>query len=103
MLIFGEFNVCSRMDAGIILQKSFAALVEGGILLLEPHTAAAVREVGNGAASWYSTESGLFSDRPHLCLEKSFWDAGIRAATERYLIIDALTGKVTRYASSMQA
>jgi hypothetical protein len=103
MLIFGEFNVFSRTDSRVILQKSRSALADGGILLLEPHTFSAVRETGKRVPSWYSAESGLFSDRPHICLEESFWDAGRGATTQRYTIIDALTGEVKRHASSMQA
>jgi SAM-dependent methyltransferase len=103
MLVFGEFNVFSPSDAMVILCKARGALTEGGILLLEPHTPSAVREVGQRASSWYSAERGLFSDRPHICLEESFWDAGRCASTERYLIIDALTGEVERHASSMRA
>lgn len=103
MLIHGEFNVFSPLDAMGISLKAHEALAEGGILLLGPHTASAVHEIGQRASSWHSAERGLFSDRPHICLEESFWDVGRRTATQRYLIIDALTGEVERHASSMQA
>ena len=43
MLIFGELNVFPRAAAHQILAKAHAALDEGGILVLEPHTFAAVR------------------------------------------------------------
>ncbi len=46
MLIFGEFNAFSPSDAMGISIKAHGALAEGGILLLEPHTASAVREMG---------------------------------------------------------
>ena len=103
MLIFGEFNVFSPADAREILNKACHALEDGGLLLLEPHTYAAVREIGYQPPSWYSTESGLFSDRPHLYLQESFWDVERETATTRYLIIDASTGNVTRHADTMQA
>ena len=103
MFIFGEFNVFSSEDARSILQKAHQALKLGGWLLLEPHTFAAVESVGKVANSWYTTSSGLFSNRAHFCLTENFWDAKRAVATERYFIIDALTGDVTRYASSMQA
>jgi hypothetical protein len=58
MLIHGELNGFSRRDAGIIVWKSFAALADEGVLLLEPDALAAVRDVGSHAASWNSAEAG---------------------------------------------
>jgi SAM-dependent methyltransferase len=102
MVIFGEFNVFTRANARRILAKAHGALDDGGLLLLEPHTFAAVQEIG-GQSRWYTAESGLFSNRPHLCLYESFWDSGQQATTERYYIVDAASGEVTRHASTMQA
>ena len=103
MFIFGEFNTFRLADARSILEKTHQALAENGRLLLEVHTFTAVQKIGEQAASWYSTESGLFSDRPHICLTENFWDAEQNVATERYFIIDGSTGSVTRYAASTQA
>jgi len=103
MLIFGEFNVFVLSDAERILHKAYQTLKPGGWLLLEPHTFAAVEAVGKVANSWYTTSCGLFLDRAHFCLTENFWDRQRAVATERYFIIDALTGDVARYASSMQA
>ncbi len=103
MLIFGEFNTFRPAEAKSILEKANQALAKDGRLLLEAHTFAAVQALGEQPRSWYSTESGLFSDRPHLCLMENAWDAGQNVATERYFIVDALTGAVGWHASSMQA
>ena len=103
MLIFGELNTFRKEDARAILEKARLALAEDGILLLEAHTYAAVRDRGERPPHWYSAESGLFSDRPHLCLRESFWHSGLDAATERYLVVDGETCAVTRDAASMQA
>ena len=103
MLIFGEFNVFRPSDARTILEKTHAALSPGGVLLLEPHTFDAVLHTGEKAAHWYSADSGVFSDEPYLCLRESFRHPDRAAATERYYVVDAKTGGVTRYASSMQA
>ena len=103
MLIFGEFNVFRRGDAMAILEKAYAALAPGGVLLLEPHTFDAVREMGQAPAHWYSADSGVFSDKPYLCLREGFWHPDQSAATERYWVVDAQSGSVSRYASSMQA
>ena len=103
MFIYGEFNVFSSTDVHRILQMAYQALKPGGWLLLEPHTFAAVESLGKVGNSWYTTVSGLFSERAHFCLTENFWDAERTIATERYFVIDALTCDVTRYASSMQA
>jgi len=102
MMIFGEFNVFRPHEAKAILQKAHTALNAGGLLLLEPHTVAAVEKIGKQPRSWYSTESGLFSEKPHLCLQENFWDSESQTATTRYFIIDAATGRVTRHAASYQ-
>ena len=103
MLIFGEFNVFRAEDARALLEKAYAALAPGGMVLLEPHTFAMVEQVGRRPASWYSAPSGLFAEQPHLCLQECFWDEDAAVAIERYFIVDAATGAVTRHASSMQA
>jgi len=103
MLIFGEFNVFKPDDAKLILQKVYAALNPGGKILLEPQTFDAIYETGNQPATWYSAENELFADEPHLCLMESFWDEEQSVALERYIIVDAASGEVTRYSSSTQA
>jgi SAM-dependent methyltransferase len=103
MLIFGEFNVFRPAEAREILTKACRALVPGGLLLLEPHTFETVREVGMRPSTWYSSQSGLFSENPYLCLEENLWDDDSHVTIERYYIVDAATGDVTRHSSSMQA
>jgi len=103
LLIYGEFNVFRREDARAILHQAHRALADGGALVLEPHTFAAVEKIGRRPSSWYSAESGLFSAGPHIYLDEAFWDEDACVATERYYIIDAESGAVRRYASSMQA
>jgi SAM-dependent methyltransferase len=103
MLIFGEFNVFTPEDAKLILDKACLALNPGGKLLLEVSTFDAVYETGNQPATWYSAENELFADEPHLCLMESFWDEEQAVAVERYFIVNAASGEVTRYASSTQA
>ena len=102
MLIFGELNVFKPEDARLLLRKAHAALVPGGRLLLEPHTYAAVKAMG-GQVDWHTAKSGLFSERPHVTLDESFWDDERHVTTERYFIIDPETARVTRHAASNQA
>jgi SAM-dependent methyltransferase len=103
MLIYGELNVFPRETAADILRGMSAALVAGGVLLLEAHTDEAVREMGTGESTWYTAERGLFGDQPYLCLTENFWHPDVRAATTRYFIIETATGAVTRNAQTMQA
>ncbi len=103
MLIYGELNVFRRAEALAILTKAHRALAPGGRILLEPHTFEAVQSVGQGPSTWYSSHSGLFSERPHLMLYEPIWYAEQAIAVERYYVVDAETGAVTRHASSMLA
>ena len=103
MSIFGEFNVFRPEEAKGILEKAYRALVPNGFLLLEPHTFGTVAKIGKQPPLWYSTEKGLFSDEPHLYLQENFWNTEDNVAIQRYYIIDAATGAVTRHSASTQA
>jgi SAM-dependent methyltransferase len=103
MFIFGELNVFRPQDAHLILQKAYDALDPNGLLVLEPHTFEAVWGLGEQSSNWYSTPNGLFSEKPHIYLQESFWDESTCTATQRYFIVDAESGTMTRYASTMQA
>lgn len=103
MFIYGELNPFRPKDAEAILSKAFDALVDSGVLLLEVHTFDSLQRWGKQRHSWHTTQSGLFSDRPHLHLEESFWDEKRNMVTTRFYIVDAETSKVTRHAMSTQA
>jgi SAM-dependent methyltransferase len=103
MLLYGEFNVFRPLDAQLILGKAWAALATGGILLLEPHTYGGVEAQASAKPHWYTSEGGLFSDRPHLCLTEHHWDDAQRVRTDRYYVLDGETCAVRRYAASYQA
>lgn len=102
MLIFGEFNVFQPSDARAILCKAREALTDTGLLLLEPHTFAAICQLGD-KNWWHTAEQGLFSNRPHLTLYESSWNRELKATTERYFVVDGATGAVTRHAATTQA
>ncbi len=103
MFIFGELNPFRPAEARQILRKAYAALSDGGRLLLEVSTFAAVRRQGQQRATWYTLEQGLFSDRPHLCLFESFWHDAQAVAIERFYIINAETQEVTLHSICTQA
>jgi SAM-dependent methyltransferase len=103
MFIFGELNVFRPAEARQILGKADAALKEGGRLLLEVSTFAAVRRQGHQPSTWYTLEQGLFSDRPHAVLFESFWDEAQAVAVERFYVIDAESHEVIQHSISTQA
>jgi SAM-dependent methyltransferase len=103
MFIFGELNVFRSEELQRILGKAYAALNNGGHILLEVHPLAVVQRLGHQRTTWYTLEQGLFSDRPHLVLFESFWDEAQSVAIERFYIVDAETHEVTPHSSSMQA
>jgi SAM-dependent methyltransferase len=101
--IFGEINVFKPDDLRKILAKIHQALKPGGRLILEPHSFAVIKKMGQLPPSWHSSEGGLFSPAPHLVLTENFWDAEQRSATIRYFVVEAVSGNVIRYAQSLQA
>lgn len=105
MMIFGQLNVFRRSDARRILEKALSALAPGGLLLLEPQRFDTVMKQGQAGSSWHTCGEGggLFSDRPHLCLTESFWDADELATTQRFFVLDAETGAVSRHAMTTEA
>ncbi len=103
MLIFGEFNVFQRHEALDILVRSRRALRDGGTVLLEVHTDAAVRRMGDEPSAWRAAERGLFSDKPHIRLDDACWIEAAQVAINRHFVIDAASTAVELYGSSVQA
>lgn len=103
MMVYGEFNVFKKDDIGAVLKKAYDSLEEGGVFIAEPHRFEAVKSFGESSPSWYSSESMLFSDKPHLALMECFWSEEHSVTINRYFIVDAATGGVTLHSSSMQA
>lgn len=101
LLVFGELNAFRTREAADILAAARTALEPGAALVLELHTRAALER--EEPPSWYAAESGLFSDRPHLCLRESAWDTASRARVERYYVLDAASGGVERYGITTRA
>lgn len=72
MLIYGELNAFSRESARLIINKAYATLKPGGSLLLEVTRLSAIQRYAEQTPTWYTSQSGLFSEKPHLCLSESF-------------------------------
>ena len=102
-LIYGELNIFQPAHARQLLRKMQRALKPGGLLLLEPHTYAAVRSFGEARPSWSSSTGGLFSAQEHLVLTESVWQPDTQTTTRRHYVVDAVSGRVTRYAQTFQA
>lgn len=103
MMVYGQFNTFRPEDAGTIVEKSWNALVEGGVLVLEPFIFSAVRELGTKPPEWWTSDGGLFSDRPHLVLRENFWDGLINVAINRYYTLDGETGDVSSFTVTTKA
>ena len=103
MMLFGEFNVFKPAEARRILEKAYAGLQPGGMLLLEAHTFDYVRELGQAPRSWYSARQGVFVDGAFICLSENFWHPEPKVWVERFYVLEAESGAVTRFTQSMQA
>jgi len=103
LLIFGELNAFAPKDARAVLSKARDALSPEGTVLLEVHTADAVRSAGARPPFWYSAEQSLFSDRPHVLLQEHIWRSDTSAAAIRYSIVDAERADVQTFVEGRQA
>lgn len=102
-IIFGEFNAFPPSDAETILGKMYAALKPGGRILIEAHTYDAIKRIGQAENSWYRSESGLFSDRPHLCLIANIWYEDEELERTSFAVLDAETTEAEVYINTLQA
>ena len=103
MQIFGEINVFRPSHARLILAKAYSTLKPGGRILIEASTEQSLRAMSKVNTSWFASRGGLFSARPHMVLEETFWEETRKTVTNRYYVIDAGSGQVERFASSYQA
>ncbi|MCP4634514.1 MAG: class I SAM-dependent methyltransferase [candidate division Zixibacteria bacterium] len=103
MMIYGEFNVFSPQESRMILKRAYDALAPGGRLLLEVHTYEAVERIGKAPNSWYKTETGLFSENPHVCLIESHWFNELKTTVQKFIVIDLTNGNVKSYHSTTKA
>ncbi len=101
-LLYGELNVFPPEACRTILRKAWDALAPGGRIALEVHTREAVR-CSADTTGWYRSDSGLFSDAPHLCLSEGEWYEEIATARQLFHIVELQKDSVQTYASTMQA
>jgi len=102
LLLYGEMNVFPPEDCLDILTRARRSLDPGGMVMVEVHSEAAVRTLGSGR-SWQAAQSGLFSDRPSLCLVEGHWFENQRLAQQIFQVVDLETGGLTTYRSTTQS
>jgi len=83
---YGEPSVFSRSQLRRILVRAASCLSPAGWLLLEPHTPAGVRVMGEQAPTTQRLDSGLFLERPHVLCSESSYDPVQQIGTRRYLV-----------------
>ena len=96
MLTFGDFNSLLRKDGKTLIQKVFHSLNPGGIFLLEGLTIESVREIGEREPGWLIFESGMFSDKPYLYLDKYVFNEAENSASAHYFILNS-AGVIDHY------
>lgn len=102
LMIYGEFNAFPDDEVLAIIQKAHQALKPGGRLLIEAHTLEEIERIGLAPSSWYRATSGLFSERPHLCLIDTRWHADEQTAEAVFYVVDAADASVRRYRNTLQ-
>ena len=102
LLCNGELNVFRPEEAAAILREAHLSLTASGQIILEVHSFDAVRALGLRPPRWYTRSEGLFADSPHVVLEEAAWAPELRAAIQRYFVVDASTGRVTRHGATVQ-
>ena len=72
-------------------------------MIIETQTPEAVESTGRGEPSQQQAESGLFSDRPHVCRTENQWLPEHNVAVQTFTITDADTGHQHVYRSTTKA
>jgi SAM-dependent methyltransferase len=103
MMLYGEMNVFSPGECAAILDKIFEALRPGGRVAIEPQTFTTVKKIGQAPSSWSRHASGLFSDRPYLCLIENDWFEDQHVARQCFYIIEARTAETRLYRNTTKA
>lgn len=102
LLNYGQFNVFPRDVAAALVRAAYAALRDGGQLLLEVQTEEQVRTADGAPPTWHTADGGLFAEGPHLVLHERFWAEELRCATERWHVIEE-SGSITCFTLSNEA
>ncbi len=89
LFLYGQLAVFTRPQARQLLTATAAALRPGGRLALELLDFARIDKTDSNW--WFTDNTGLWGDKPFLCLGERHWDAEQRASIDRFYIIDLET------------
>lgn len=103
MMLHGQLNVFRRGEVADLLPRVYDALAPGGRLVLEIQSFEHMHGDGRKHCDWCDAETDLFSERPHLVLNESFWIEDAQARVDRWYIIDVATGEVEHHALTNEA
>ena len=103
IFLYGELNVFSPNECKELLAKMKKHLKKGGKLILEPHTFAAVKQIGESENSWYKCDNGLFGENPHICLTENSWYEEAQTALQRFFVITPTLSSVEVFHSTTKA
>ncbi|RKY59215.1 MAG: hypothetical protein DRP96_07320 [Candidatus Neomarinimicrobiota bacterium] len=99
MLTFGDFNSFSRQIARQLLGKIVNTIKTDGMLLLEVLTDEGVINICEREPGWTILQSGMFSDKPYLFLDKYLYNKKTNTAEADYYVIHP-SGQVEHYRQS---
>lgn len=102
LFLYGQINVFRRNEASSIVRRTYGSLRPGGVFVVEPQSFDHVKSAAAASPSW-SSRGGLFSARSHVTLTESFWNDETRTSTQRFYVVDAETGAVSRHSLSNEA
>ncbi len=103
LLLYGQINVFRRDEASSIVRRIYDSLRPGGVIVVEQQSFDHVKSAAAASPSWSSSRGGLFSERSHVTLTESFWNNETTTSTQRFYVVDAETGAVSRYSLSNEA
>ncbi len=98
---FGEFHSFQEETARRFLARLAGALSPGGLFVLEyqPYELFMREDM----QEWAAPARSAFSDSPHLWLQEYHWDERQQSEINVHWVIDAATGRLSRYAQCSRA
>jgi SAM-dependent methyltransferase len=103
MVLYGEMNVFSPIEAAAIARAAYASLRSGGRLIVEMQTPEVVECVGRSGTFEQHRQRGVFSDHPHHLRIENEWLEDQETAVQTFYVSDAASGETQVYHSTTKA